>query len=137
MHFACLVRFGHPLAVAEAPIQERDVLQYPFVLPYSVEPGHTEVAKRCIANGLPPTMPHYAADDITLIMRIVRNSNAVFPMLTPRPDFGGSAEHGVLLRDALHYPPRSIVIAYARGQPRSTAAERFEQLLRAQLARLQ
>ena len=134
MHFACMVRFDHPLATRNEPLREYDVLQYPFVMPRSVEPTYSDMAQRFAAHGLPPFSPHYAVDDFNVILRIVRHTDAIYPLMSPYSDFGGAGNHAALLQDAIEYPEHHITLAYAAGRPRGAAAVRFAELLRTHLA---
>lgn len=135
MNQACMVRRDHPLAQQPAPT-ELDALRYPFVLPRSVEPGFSVVGERFAAHGLPPFVPRYVVDDFNVILRIVRNTDAVYVVMSPYSDFNGLAEHAALLENVLDLEPHYIAIAYASHRPRSAAAERYEELLREHLAKV-
>ena len=122
------------LADPPPPLREYDVLQYPFVMPRSVEPTYSDMAQRFAAHGLPPFSPHYAVDDFNVILRIVRHTDAIYPLMSPYSDFGGAGNHAALLQDAIEYPEHHITLAYAAGRPRGAAAVRFAELLRTHLA---
>jgi len=133
MHFACMVRLEHPLAVQNEPLREIDVLGYPFILPRSVEPTYSDVAKRFVHHGLPPLQPRYAVDDFNVILRIVRATDAIYPLMSPDRNFGRLGQYVALLRDAIDMPPHFICVAYSSARAKSVAAERFEGLIATRL----
>lgn len=133
MYFACMVRLDHPLAVRNEPLRELDVLQYPFILPRSVEPTYSDVAARFAHHGLPALQPRYAVDDFNVILRIVRATDAVYPLMSPDPKFHGLGAYAALLQDALDLPTHFISVAHVTTRPTSAAAERFQGLLEARL----
>jgi len=135
MHFACMVRLDHPLAVRNEPLRELDVLQYPFILPRSVEPTYSDVAQRFAHHGLPALEPRYAVDDFNVILRIVRATDAVYPLMNPDPQFSGLGQYAALLQDALELPIHYVSVASASTRPKSAAAERFASLMAARYER--
>lgn len=129
MHFAGMVRLGHPLARRGEPPCELDVLAFPFILPESVEPMYSDIGQRFAHHELPPFQPRYVVDDFDLARRILRATDAVYPMMHPDPQFGGLGRHFGLLRDVLVLPSHFLSVAYSPARARSRAARRFEDLV--------
>ncbi len=136
MNMACMVRFEHPLATRNEPLRELDVLQYPIILPRSVEPMYSDVAARLALHGLPSLEPRYAVDDFSTILRIVRHTDAMYVLMSPYADFSGAGRHAALLQDAIELPTHHITVAFVGGRPRTAAALRYAELLQESLAKI-
>ena len=133
LRFACLLRGDHPLANVDAP-SEADVLAYPLILPESVEPTYSDIALRYAENGLPALKPHYVTNNWELIKRLLRNTDAFFPLMYPDDSFGGLERRYLVLRDVVHIPTHFISVAHVPGRTRSRTVDIFEQTLRAAFA---
>jgi DNA-binding transcriptional LysR family regulator len=128
LHFACMVRRGHPLA-ERTPLSEREVLRYPVILPETIEPTYSDLAQRFIRHRLPPLRPHYVTDDFGLACRLVRDTDAFYPVMHASDEFGGLGAEFALLRDALRLPKHELCVARAARRPQSAIASAFDQLL--------
>jgi DNA-binding transcriptional LysR family regulator len=128
LHFACMVRRGHPL-VERATLSEREVLSYPVILPETIEPIYSELAQRFIHHRLPPLRPHYVTDDFGLACRLVRDTDAFYPLMHTSDAFGGLGAEFALLRDAIRLPKHDLCVARPVRRPLSSIASAFEQLL--------
>jgi len=133
LHFACMVRNGHPLT-ERCPLREREVLSYPVILPETIEPIYSDLAQRFIHYGLPPFRPHYVVDDFTLACRLVRDTDAFYPVMHTSEEFGGLGAEYALLRDAIRLPKHELSVARPARRPMSAIASAFEQLLVARYA---
>ncbi len=134
LHFACMLRLEHPLLALGKNIREIDVLQYPIILPRSVEPGYSDIGQRFAHHGLPPLVPRYAIDDFTTILRLVRATDALYPLMyADSQKIELLKTHIALLTGVVEIPVHHISIAYAHARTRSAAAERFEELLATKL----
>ncbi len=128
-YFACLFRRDHPIR-SLSRVAETDVFRYPVAFPESVEPAHSDLARRYAANGLPPLQPRYASDDFGIVQRLVAGTDAYHPLTHPAPDFGGLGKAFFLLTDVVQLPTHHISIARAPQRPATAAAEQLEKLLR-------
>jgi DNA-binding transcriptional LysR family regulator len=128
LHFACMVRKDHPLTERADP-SELDVLSYPVIVPSTIEPTYSDLALRLLELGLQPFRPHYVADDFELARRIVRGTDAWYPLMHTSESFGGLGSEFGLLRDAIRLPPHHLSIAYAACRPKGAIAVAFERLL--------
>ncbi len=128
LHFACMVRKGHPLTERERP-SELDVLGYPVIVPSSIEPTYSDLALRVLELGLPPFRPHYVADDFELARRLVRGTDAWYPLMHTQESFGGLGAEFGLLRDAIQLPQHQLCIAHAANRPKGAIALAFERML--------
>lgn len=128
LHFACLFRKDHPLA-SLAGAGELDVLRYPVILPETIEPAYSDLAMRCAELRLPAPRPRYVTDDFELACRLVRASDAFYPLMHVRPSFGGLDARFLLLRDAIRLPPHQLSVARAAQRAPSALAEAFCALL--------
>jgi DNA-binding transcriptional LysR family regulator len=128
LHFACMLRRGHPLA-ERATVSEREVLTYPVILPETIEPTYCDLAPRFIHHGLPPFRPHYVTDDFALACRIVRDTDAFYPVMHTSETFGGLGASFALLRDAIRIPSHELCVAQPARRPLSAVASAFRQLL--------
>jgi DNA-binding transcriptional LysR family regulator len=128
LHVACMFRHDHPLA-ASAEISEREVLEQPVILPETIEPAYSDLAQRCAAYGLPPLRPRYVASDFELVRRLVRGSDAFFPLMHVSPGFGGLDAQFFLVRGVLQLPPHHLSVAHVASRAPTPAALAFERTL--------
>jgi DNA-binding transcriptional LysR family regulator len=128
LHFACMVRKGHPLAERAQPA-ELEVLAFPVILPETIEPTYSDLAQRFIQLGLPPFRPRYVTDDFLLAQRIVRSTDAFYPLMHTSEAFGGLGAEFALLRDAVELPRHELCVAHAAQRPHGALAAAFEALL--------
>lgn len=126
---ACVLRPGHPLTTSAAP-DEAEILSYPIILPQSVEPSHSDIARRYAELGLPPLKPQYVTNSFELMLALIRVTDAFLLMLHPKDDFGGMEHHWVLMRDAVRIPDHFVSVARAGQRPASQVVGLFEQALR-------
>lgn len=134
LYFACILRKGHPLAQSNS-ISEVDVLGYPLILPESVNPIHTDTAKRFAIHDLDPPKPRYVTDDIDLVLQLVSATDAWFPMMQSSPTFGSMDEHFWVLRDIVEMPRHYLSIAKSSIHPTSVMTERLLNLVVNQFSR--
>jgi DNA-binding transcriptional LysR family regulator len=120
----CVLRRKHPLA-ASSNVAEIDVLRFPAILWASVDPVHSDLAVRHLAHGLTPFHPHYVTDDIDLIMRLVRETDAYFPVMTLDPGADAFGSQYLKLHGVLEIPPHYLSIARARNRRPSRIASLF------------
>lgn len=125
---ACMVRRDHPLTRLDVPT-ELDILRHPIVLPQSIEPSHSDLAKRYAELGLPPLRPRYATNSFELILALLRETDAFLLMLHPHDDFGGLGEDFRLYPDVVQIPTHYVAVAHAAQRPRPRVVEMFEQAL--------
>lgn len=130
LHQACMARRDHPLAALANP-GELDILRYPIVLPQSVEPSQSDLAKRYAELGLPPLKPQYSTNSFELMLALLRATDAFMMMLHPAADFGGLGRHFLLLPDAVRMPTHFVAVARAAQRPRTRVMVLFEQALAA------
>lgn len=130
---ACVVRKEHPLTVLAAP-DEAQILSYPIVLPQSIEPSHSDIARRYAELGLPPLQPQYVTNSFELMLAVLKVTDAFLLMLHPDDDFGGLERCYALLRDAVRMPAHFVSVARASQRPRSQVVGLFEQALREEFA---
>lgn len=128
LHFACMMRKNHPLSERQRP-SEVEVLRHPVILPETVEPTYSDIAQRFAYHGLPRFQPHYVTDDFGLVRRLVDRTNAFYPLMHPRPDFGGLEREFFMLRGAVDMPTHHVSYARAAHRPRSGAVAALEELL--------
>jgi DNA-binding transcriptional LysR family regulator len=128
LHFACMVRKGHPLTERPQPT-ELEVLRYPVVLPETIEPTYSDLGQRFLQLGLPPFRPHYVADDFELARRLVRGTDAWYPLMHASEDFGGLDAQFAILRDVISLPRHHLSVAHPRQRPRTPTAAAFTQML--------
>lgn len=136
MRFAVLSRKAHPLTRGPQPAREIDVLSYPLILPESVEPMFSDIAQRFAFHGLPPPQPRYSIDDFEIVKRIIEATDAIYPLHSSHPQFGGLDSQFALLQGALKMPETFISVAYSSTRPHSAAGRRFEELLMQSLAEM-
>ena len=137
LHFACMIRREHPLLALGESVREIDVLQYPIILPRSVEPGYSDIGQRFAQHGLPALVPRYSIDDFTTIVRLVRATDAIYPLMyTDTEKIKPLMAYVALLPGIVEMPVHHISVAYARARTRSAAAERFEALLATKLQKV-
>ncbi len=128
LYQACVVRKDHPLTTLAAP-DEAEILSYPVILPQSIEPSHSDLARRFTELGLPPLKPQYVTNSFELMLALIRVTDAFLLMLHPAPDFAGLGRHFALLRDVLRVPPHFVSIARASRRPTTQVVSLFEQAL--------
>jgi DNA-binding transcriptional LysR family regulator len=128
LHFACILRKGHPLAQLNS-ISEVDVLGYPLILPESINPVHSDTAKRYAHHDLDPPKPRYVTDDMDLVLQLISTTDAWFPMMQPSPTFGDLDEHFWVLRDVVEMPTRYLSIAKSSIHTTSIMTERLLNLI--------
>lgn len=133
---ACVVRKDHPLTALAAP-DEAEILTYPIILPQSVEPSHSDIARRYAELGLPPLKPQYVTNSFELMLALIRVTDAFLLMLHPHEDFGGMARHWALLRDVVRIPDHFVSVARAGQRPLTQVVELFEQALVGEFANAQ
>jgi hypothetical protein len=105
------------------------------ILPETIEPTYSDLAQRFIQLGLPPFRPRYVTDDFLLAQRIVRSTNAFYPVMHTSEAFGGLGAEFALLRDAIALPRHELCVAHAPHRPCGALAAAFEQLLVERYAR--
>ena len=114
LHCAFMLRRGHPLASLDR-VSERDVLDYPAVIPPSVDPMQADITGLYRRNNLPPLQPHYAVDDFELAKDIVARTDAFSPVLNRTPSYGRLEQDFFLLKDVVRMPLQQLCWARARS----------------------
>lgn len=133
LHFACVLRKEHPLGALKS-IAEIDVLSYPMILPESVDPVHSDTAKRYAVHDLGPPRPRYVTDDINLVYQLISLTDAWFPMMHPSPTFGSLDDHFWLLRDVVEMPTHYLSIARCSLYPANPLTKRMLNLIVSQFS---
>jgi len=133
MRFACMVRKDHPISQIRKPA-ETDVLQYPAIMPASVEPMYSDIAQRYVANDLLPFQPRYVTDDFTLAMQLVNETDAYYPLQSVEEGIEDLGKRYLMLRDIVPLPLHYISIAWSPHRPKTALAGWFEEHLRKRLA---
>ncbi|MGE0484515.1 MAG: LysR substrate-binding domain-containing protein [Gammaproteobacteria bacterium] len=128
LYFAVMVRPGHPLSLIDEPT-EAEVLAYPLMLPESIEAAFSDIALRYLHNGLPSPKPRYVTSNPELIGRLIKATDAFFPIMHPDPDFAGLGRHFLLLRNCIRMPLHHVCHARAAQRPKTRVIEIAEQLL--------
>ena len=128
---ACAVRKDHPLAALTAP-DEAAIFAYPIILPQSIEPSQSDIARRYAELALPPLKPQYVTNSFELMLMLIRVTDAFLLMMHPEDDFGGMARHYLLLRDVVRIPAHFVSVARASQRPLTQVVGLFEQALRAE-----
>lgn len=134
MFFGCMVRKDHPLSRVRHP-QEVDVLNYPLVMPSTVEPMFSDVIARYAQNNLDTPHAQYTTDNFELAKRLINNSDAFYPLHFPSPNFGNLREQFLIIEGAVEMPENHLGLAVAAHRPRSEPSIRFEELLMRHLHR--
>ena len=125
---ACLVRKDHPLTQLAA-LSEPDIFAYPIILPQSIEPSHSDIARRYAELGLPPLKPQYVTNSYELMLALLRVTDAFLLMLHPKDDFGGIERHLHLLRDTVRIPTHFVSVARAGQRPVTQVVGLFQEAL--------
>jgi DNA-binding transcriptional LysR family regulator len=128
LELAMMMRKGHPLAGVN-DVKEVDVLQYPMILPASVEPVHSVIEKRYAANNLPPLQPRYVTDDWDMVDRLVKKTDAITPHLHVESVIKARSKSYFMLRDVVKIPTPYVSLAHSPMRPKTRLAELFESLL--------
>lgn len=124
---ACIVRANHPVTQIPCP-KEADLLEYPLIMPSSVDPIYSDTAQRYLHNNLPTPAPHYITDDVELIKDLVRSTDAYHPIT-----YSGEVllDDGlVILHDVISLSEHQVSIAFANSHPKTEVALIFERLMR-------
>lgn len=128
MHFGCIIRKDHPLT-KKANVKEVELLEYPVVLPSSVELMYSDTAQRYTHHNLYPPQPRYVSDNVEVIKALVANSDSYFPLHSADPGFGHISDGFEVLSGVLKLPSHNLCLASASQQPASAEAKLFESLL--------
>ena len=128
LKFAIMMRQGHPLA-GNNDVKEADVLRYPMILPASVDPVHSVIEKRYVANKLPPLRPHYVTDDWDMVQRLLKNTDAITPLLHVESFINARSKSYFMLNDVVKIPTPYVSLAHSPMRPKTRLAELFESLL--------
>jgi len=128
MHFACVIRKDHPLTT-KREVKEVDLLEYPVVLPSSVELMYSDTVQRYAHHNLYPPQPRYVSDSLEVIKTLVSSSDAYFPLHSADPKFAHISDDFHVLSNVLQLPSHNLSLATASQQPASAEAKLFEDLL--------
>ena len=128
MYFACIIRKDHPLT-NKSKVREVDLLEYPIVLPSSVELMYSDTVQRYAHHNLYPPQPRYVSDSLEVIKALVSGSDAYFPLHSADPEFGHISDDFHVLSNVLKLPSHNLSLANASQQPASAEAKLFEKLL--------
>jgi DNA-binding transcriptional LysR family regulator len=123
----CMVRKGHPLTRMERPA-ERDVFDYPLLLPESVDAHHSQLAQRYAAHGL-VMQPHYVTDNPFLIRTLINHSDAFHLHHNPDPDFTVIRKDFDVITGLVDLPVRYFCVASSPSHPKTAAFRLFEGIL--------
>jgi len=123
----CLVRKNHPVTQIGKPL-ETDLLNYPIILPASVDPTYSDIAQRYVHHNLPPPQPHYVTDDWELTKRLLKNSDAFHPLIYVSDRH---LDEGLeILHDVVKLSEHLVSIAFSKLQPKTDAGLAFERLMK-------
>jgi len=132
LEFACVMRGDHPL-VSRNDVSVSAVLEYPLVLPESVDPVYTDLASIYMDHGYGGVKPRYVTDDFTLALSLIRSTDAFYPYTTSKEmlDFLSLEFH--ILRDVISIPTHYVSFAIAKNRTRPAAAKNFIDVLTANI----
>jgi DNA-binding transcriptional LysR family regulator len=125
--FAIMARKDHPLALADRPLREIDILQYPMIMFEDLDAINSDMALRYAHHGLPPFQARYVLDDFATISRLLLSTDAVCPYNSY--DFSEVNKNMVLIEGVVKMPENSIALAENALRSTSPAARRFAQIL--------
>lgn len=132
-HHAAMVRKGHPLS-KKRRIREKDILQYPLILPSTLEPVQNAFSELYAKAKLPPPNPLYVCDNFEIVGEIIARTDAFTPVVNPTPSFAHLQKNFLVLENALRLPDQRLGLAVSRTQPRAPAVAAVSALLHAFLA---
>ncbi|MBL6918091.1 MAG: LysR family transcriptional regulator substrate-binding protein, partial [Gammaproteobacteria bacterium] len=132
LYYGFMIRRGHPLTKLKK-IGEADLLNYPILLPATVQPIHIDVARRYAPNGLPPMHPRYVTDDFELTKSIVASTDAFSHVASLSPKFAERLKRFVILDGVVNIPPQQLAYAVAATKAKSPAVEAFEAVVSASI----
>jgi DNA-binding transcriptional LysR family regulator len=127
LHFGCIVRKDHPITRVAAPT-ELDILQYPIILPASVEAVYSDIAMRYHVHGI-PLRPQYIIENTYVVEALVHATDAFYPVHVPDPNFRTLTDDFVVLKDVVKMPDRFLCLARSTMHPKTEAVALLEQQL--------
>lgn len=134
-HHAIMLRNNHPISQKQ-PLTERDVLEYPLLLPSFVEPLQNGIATLHADNNLPPPSPKYICDNFEVVMSIISKTDAYTPVISFNPTFGVLRRKFLLLENIITLPKQQMAFATSYTQSCSPAAAAFKRHLEEELTNI-
>ena len=128
LHFAYMVRKGHPIEQFDLPSEE-EVLRYPAILPTTISWMHADMREQYAKLGLPPLRATYVTDDITLIFSLLNRTDAYFPILSLRDSMTEMAKDFTFIsvnRKFNHY----LYLAYSKKSSPSSLGRKLVPFIR-------
>jgi len=133
LQYSFIGRRGHP-AAAQPDITEKELLQYPMVVPATNLPSQTDLARAFARVGLPQVTPRYVVDYFPLVTEILSVTDAISPVVSARP-LGGRLRHQFhVFEGIIQMDRQAIGIAVSRSREPSPAADAFGRIFEEYLA---
>lgn len=133
-HHAMMLRADHPLS-RRKKVTERDVLEFPLLLPSFVQPLQNGIAALHAKHSLPPPSPQYICDDFETVMTLISATDAYTPVISLNPTFGDLRSSFLLLEKVINLPNQHMAFATSLTQSASPAAIAFRHHLEEQFSR--
>ena len=129
LQFGCMMRKDHPLR-KKKDLTELDVLNYPLILPSSVETVYSDTAQRYAYHSLTPPQPRYVTDSFEAVQALLKETDSWFPMHYATQTFAEGLKNDFwVLEGVVKLSEHTVSIAYASQQPASTEAQLFNNLI--------
>lgn len=129
LEFAWMVRKSHPLADIKV-VNEKDVLQYPLIVPESLDIESSGLQVLYEKHGLGPAQPQYVTDDFSLVISLINNSDAYYA-LNALPHLMARLEKRFhMIRDTTDTPRHFVGVAVMKHRARSPAVRVLIEMIR-------
>ena len=122
-----VTRLDHPITQHPQP-SPRQLLQYPVVLPASGLLTDAELAQVYSAAGLTPRPPQYVCDHFPLVRQLVRNTDAISPVVTLPRALRRIREDFAVFEELLAFDDYALGLAWRRSREPGPAARAFTEL---------
>lgn len=117
-YHAAMVRKGHPLGALKR-IREKDILSYPIILPYTLEPLQNAFSNSYAKANLPPPNPLYVCDNFEIVSALIEKTDAFTPVISPTPTFDHLRQRFMVIDKTLHLPDQRLGLAVSRSQSKT------------------
>ncbi|MDH3643946.1 MAG: LysR family transcriptional regulator [Gammaproteobacteria bacterium] len=133
LKYSFIGRRHHP-AAGSPELTEKDLLQYPMVVPATNLPSQTDLARAFSRVGLPQVTPRYVVDYFPLVTEIVSATDAISPVISLTPLRGRLRDEFHVFEGVIRMDPQTIGIATSRNRELSPAASAFTEIVQEYLA---